>query len=160
MIWAIPAGMALLKGIQGEQARKHTKKMNNAQAEIEANSYWTGRNGQLTPNNNSFLGGAVNGAVGGLMMAQSADAAGLFGGGEAAATAGTTLDASQPYLSKPMNSPFEIAQDKLGVDTSMGFGQAAASKPSLFNSPLGVDPKEGFSGNYFASNTRGFGYGR
>lgn len=78
-MWWIPAGMAVAGAIQGEQKRKQTNRMNAAAAEQTRWSPWTGMGpGEVQANNNSFMGGAIQGGIQGASLAGNMKQAGMF----------------------------------------------------------------------------------
>lgn len=70
MLWAIPLGMAALGAVNAKQKQEQQEASNKAQAELTRYSPWTGMQGKLDFSAPSMLGGAMQGGVAGLGMAQ------------------------------------------------------------------------------------------
>lgn len=82
-----PITMALigsaLGAFSGDQKSKENQKYNQMQAELTRYSPWTHQMGQLTPNNDNALNGAMQGGLSGLSLYQNLGKAGMLGGSSA-----------------------------------------------------------------------------
>lgn len=69
--------------VQGKQKRDAQRKYNLGQAEMTRYSPWTGKSGTISPETASPLSGAMQGAMGGINLAQNLMGKGSswFGGG-------------------------------------------------------------------------------
>lgn len=102
MLWALPLGMAALGALQSEQKRKDTAEWNKKQAELHKYSPWTGMKGEIRENNQDAMGGALQGGVAGLGMAQGMGGWGGLASGKAGAVTNAASSADVMAQTAPV----------------------------------------------------------
>ena len=139
MMWIIPAATAAVGAYQGNEKRKQSERDAKAQAEVARWSPWTGMSPQHIAQNDSALGGAFQGAVGGMSLGQSVDAANAPSGSSGSlarkivSIGGKLNRSSRAYLSQSQPPAYEAPLGGKYGDAQYSLdGENAGPKYSLY----------------------------